>query len=286
VLSRKAIVTGVVSLVVTLGGVAARAADGASGRPSRTVGVVDKTELPEKVADAHQRLQAALLEAARDLGWEPVISTAPPLDCDGKPACYSSAAAANGLGAILRVSGGRNSADGYDVTVQLATAAGGSRSVVGSCSFCVVADLARIAAAVAKEALAEPLPAPPPPPQPLPRAAEPSSVLMAPAPASPVEESGRRLLVPTVVGAASVALVGLGISFWVADGRSSGDCTMPSMGTRYCDLYDTRTVGQVLTGAGAVGVVVAGVLFYRALGRSHDVTVSVGPSGFAMGGRF
>lgn len=284
VLTRTRIVTGVVGLVVTLNGVAA--AEGDSTARPRFVGVMDETKLPEKVADAHQRLQAALTEAARAVGWQPVISTAT-LDCGGKPGCYSRAAAGSGLDAILRVSGGRNSSDGYDITVQLSTAAGGTRSVVGSCSFCVVEDLARISERVTKEALAEPLPAPPAPPSA--RDAElPPSTAAAPAPATPAvaPESSRRLVAPIIVGAAGIALVGVGISLWAIDSNASGECRTPATGARDCKLYDTLTLGQVLTGAGALGAIVAGVLVYRVLHVSPSVAVSVGPSGVVMGGRF
>jgi hypothetical protein len=89
----------------------------------------------------------------------------------------------------------------------------------------------------------------------------------------------------TLVGlGGAVAIWGI---VWIAvDGHSaSGSCSTgaPSGCT---PVYNTKTAGIVLAGAGVATAVVGGVLLYTARDHTAEVGVAVGPSSLVLGGRF
>ena len=102
---------------------------------------------------------------------------------------------------------------------------------------------------------------------------------------TPVEDNGvERILGWSLVGV-GVAALATGISFWALDGRSTGDCFTGTNGAQVCSIYSTRTLGEVLTAVGAVGVVAGGVLLWRAE-SDGGTQVAVGPGSLFIRGRF
>jgi PEGA domain-containing protein len=89
------------------------------------------------------------------------------------------------------------------------------------------------------------------------------------------------------------ALVGAGVGIlawgiaWVAlDGRGAGGTCAASI-TAPCEpVYNTRTPGWILTGAGAAIALGGGALLYTARSSGGDVTLGFGPTSFRLGGRF
>jgi hypothetical protein len=74
---------------------------------------------------------------------------------------------------------------------------------------------------------------------------------------------------------------------WIAlDGHSaSGSCTAGAP-AGCSPVYNTKTAGIVLAGAGVATAVVGGILLYTARDHDAEVGVAVGPSSLVLGGRF
>ena len=74
---------------------------------------------------------------------------------------------------------------------------------------------------------------------------------------------------------------------WIAiDGRqASGSCTA-SAAPNCVPLYNTKTVGYVLTGVGVAAAASGGVLLYTGRTHSGEVSVAAGPSSLFLTGRF
>ena len=142
-ISLRTVVTGVVGVVVTLAAIRAKA-DPAPR--AHTVVVLDGTELPGEVKDAHQQLRTAVDGAVRAAGWDSIPGAAPAAPCDETLACLKAAAVTTGASVVIRITGGRNINDGYDLEAQIWRADGGpSQRIVGSCSSCLSDDMTRIA---------------------------------------------------------------------------------------------------------------------------------------------
>lgn len=119
-----------------------------------------------------------------------------------------------------------------------------------------------------------------------PIAAAPPVVSTPAAPPAPPksQSSGVGGIVGWSVAGAGAAVLATGISLWALDGHATGDCTT-RVATPVCKVYDTGTTGEVLTGLGVAGVIVGGLLVWRAESdRSPQVAVGLGT--MTVRGRF
>lgn len=89
----------------------------------------------------------------------------------------------------------------------------------------------------------------------------------------------------TLVGVGGAAAI-WGIVWIALDGHtSSGSCTAGSPAD--CKpVYNTKTVGWVLTGAGVATAAVGGVLLYTSKSSGTDVALGFGPTSVLLGGHF
>ena len=117
-----------------------------------------------------------------------------------------------------------------------------------------------------------------------PVAAAPAIPGTTPAAPSPAESGVGRIVGWSLVGV-GVAALATGISFWALDGNSaSGSC--PSGPPAGCSLvYNTKTMGEILTAVGAVGVVAGGLLVWR-VESDQGTQVAVGLGSLFVGGKF
>ena len=127
-------------------------------------------------------------------------------------------------------------------------------------------------------------PLPPPPPlvtaHPMPLAP------MRPPPQSEPRSSWRTWTGASLL-AAGGSMAAWGIVWIALDGHSSSGGSCSAGAPPGCvPVYNTKTPGIVLTGAGAAAAITGGILLYT--GRTHDaeVGIAVGPSSFSLAGRF
>ena len=122
--------------------------------------------------------------------------------------------------------------------------------------------------------------APPPAPPPVP------VLTPAPAPELQAHRSWRSWTGGALVGAGA-GLAAWGIVWIALDGHTSGGPCSGNSPPPGCDaVYNTKTVGWVLTGTGVAMAAVGGVLLYTAHNNTSNVTLGFGPSYLRLGGQF
>jgi hypothetical protein len=298
-----------VSLVMLLS-VSARAAS-----PAPRVVILDALQLTPGLErmNARQRILEAVTGTVQEHGWEPVLGTAEchSLTCAGMlaanakanyvlallgaydpPAKYTTFYA-NDVGVSLWRDGGIvASRTETDEQAEFDKAGGGAFAACGPPTGTCTAPLltsklvqyaaklvdnetAAIRTREAAAAAAVP---------PVVAAVPVAPVVVAP-PASvpaPVEDSGvGRILGWSLVGV-GVAVLATGISLWALDGHASNKCASTD---HVCDVYDTSTPGVILTAVGAAGVVVGGLLVWRAQ-PDRGPQLAVGLGSLLVRGRF
>jgi hypothetical protein len=102
---------------------------------------------------------------------------------------------------------------------------------------------------------------------------------------APVEHPASRAPLPAIgltIGGAVVAAVG--VSLLVADGRCSQSSCDPNVPHQ---VYDTEKIGLPVTIVGGVAALAgAGWWIYEAMNPHQAISVSVGPSGLSIAGRY
>jgi hypothetical protein len=255
----------------------------ASAADSPSVIITEALSLPTHLDSFHASVRAAAAAVLESGGWS--VITSKTSACRGV-SCAPQLARELGASYALSI-GGKYRTYGYDLQLDLWDGHEATTKQA-TCEDCTAPELvARIQDILAsmigaenkKRALAAAIAARPPA---VGRPSEPAVML----PAQPSPPALPRLLAPTLIGAAGLALLAGGVSLWILDGHASNHCRLVAPAARNCDVYETRTVGQIITGVGVAGIVAAGVLVYRALDETRTLRVSVGPGGIAMRGRF
>lgn len=239
---------------------ASLAASGAHGEEPSTV-IIDAVTLRAKGSlwVARQQLDSELGKVAQT-----VMSDLAGCHSDD---CLPGVAATYGAKRVVLLTGGPNDEQGFDLRVEV-WSPGAVRTTRGACNFCVTAEMADLATKLVRDGLAMRAVAEPPA-----RAPQLDSV------AAPERQPGFAL--PIAIGGAGLAIGAVGITLWALDGDRSGNCR-----ASYCSPYHTRLLGEVLTGIGAAGIIVGGVLAWRAIGAERDLRVGIGPGSIAFGGVF
>ena len=249
-------------------------------RSKTRMAVVEAIDLPDRMEETRSKLRDLLEASVRQRGFDLVRPPEGPA-CASRE-CLPTLAKSTGATDILLVLGGKSGSRGYHVELSLWHAATGeARPAVADCNFCTGPQMAD---AVDKAAgpLLNAVPTEAPPALPTPATAPPAVVLtpaVTPPPVKIEPHTGRRILGWSIAGA-GVVLATVGGVIWHLDGEGT-DC-----GTTGCrNTYHTRSEG---IGFVAAGVVAAGAGLWLALGPAGNrgTTVTLGPSGAMLGGRF
>jgi hypothetical protein len=242
--------------------------------------VIEIIDLPDRMEETRSKLRDLLEASVRQRGFDLIQSPEPPA-CVNKD-CLPTFATSTEATDILLVRGGRSGSRGYHVELSLWHAASGeARPAVADCNFCTGPQMAE---AVNKAAgpLLDAVPTEAPPALPPAAAAPPAAVLTPAVALAPVKveaHTGRRILGWSIVGAGAVLGIVGGV-IWHLDGEAT-DC-----GTAGCrNTYHTRGDGIGFVAAGAVAVG-AGLWLALDPAGNRAMTVTLGPSGAVLGGRF
>jgi hypothetical protein len=114
----------------------------------------------------------------------------------------------------------------------------------------------------------------------------PAAPLLPPQQGTEPESSWKTWTGISLIGAGA-GLAAWGIVWIAIDGHhsSSGSCSAGAI-PGCVPVYNTKTVGIVLTGVGAAAAITGGVLLYTNKNHTTEVGLAVGPSSFSLAGRF
>jgi hypothetical protein len=277
-----------IAMVFFLVGAAALSGQAQAQPLSRTVILVDTVSLPTKVPRAHERMRAKLEATLAARGWV-LAQVVPPSACVRTADCLPKVAKQASAGYALRLSGEGNSENGYNVTLDLFSAADGQmRTNAAYCDLCNVDSLAEIlkrmgmemldsaeetAAKASQSRVAQPVAPPPKPPQAAPSLVSP--------PAAPEPESVS--WVPWTLVAAGAAAGAYG--FWALhkDGERSGSCS-PTHDPTTCERYSGRGLG--IGAALGGGALFLGGAIWGVTSLLRSASVSASPNHVALNVRF
>jgi hypothetical protein len=117
----------------------------------------------------------------------------------------------------------------------------------------------------------------------------PAAAIQTPPPSSPQElhthSSWRAWTGGTLVGVGGAAAV-WGIVWIALDGHTSNGSCAANAPAGCKPVYNTKTAGWVLTGAGVATAAVGGVLLYTSKSSGTDVALGFGPTTVLLGGHF
>jgi hypothetical protein len=86
--------------------------------------------------------------------------------------------------------------------------------------------------------------------------------------------------------AVGAGLLTWGIVWIAVDGNhTSGACSDPAL-MNCAPVYDTKTIGWILTAGGAAAAAGGGLLLYTSKNNGTDITMSLAPTSFQLSGRF
>jgi hypothetical protein len=253
------------------------------GEPPVRVVLQNDIRLAPNLSATSTRLSAALADALKQRGYEPIASA--PSTCSETP-CLHAMATTNEAKDVLIVTGGPNNLYGYDIDVRLWSAPSDrDERASARCNTCNAAQMVdNVLATVGT--LLDRIPAlnvvaqVPPVAAAVP-AAQPT-VMAPPGPPSPP----RRLSPVKVgfgIGLLAAGGVGLGVgAFELASNGKSLSC-----GNGVCSqVYRTNTTGALLIAGGALLAAGGATLLIFFRDDSSATSIAIGTSGISMGGTF
>ena len=268
----------------------------ANAQPFRGVVLVDVVKFPPKAsAQAHLRLRAAMEEALTPKNWFLAPTNQPIADCGDTSECMGKIATDTRTQYVLRVSGQKTRALGYDITLNLfTTTTGYTRSSHAACDFCDPATMSKIASDTAVEMLTSVLKEETSKEEASQRekairatAPVPQIAVQTPAPAPqpaiqvppPEPQTPSRLWIPwTLVGVGAAGLIYGGMAM-VESGKSSGSFYSGSSTTYGHDTYSSKTRGISALAVGgalfATGAIWIGSSLVSASASPNHVAISL-----------